>query len=436
MLRSLASLKITEVLLSWIALLCIAATIIPQIPYRPTDGIPLLQRFVMLLSLRDVFHSLWFIGPVLALMVNMLACMAVRMKVRPNSRNALMPATGLTEVKLPLGMDPQTLRQGLARVVSEHYTLTGNGDEREPAIAGERGRARRFAPLIVHGSLFLILVGVVLAFSGYKGTMEIPEGHTLDVVTLYDGTQVRLPFAVRCDRFGIEYYAGGMPREYRSDVSFISKGVEVLKRPVLVNHPVSYEGILFSQSGYNELSEASLAVSAPWGTQRFIAAQGSVIDMGGTGYRVHVMRIVPDMMRMGPGMQLLVETPEGRHMLWLFRDIQEISREHPGITEEVPQFNPSLVKPYTFALEAVTVKPTTILGVNRDPGVPLVAAGSVLFVVGICMIFLMVHERVWVVVDEDRGILTVRLAQRRNNRAVQVDGRLLEEVDRLAGSAA
>ncbi len=120
-------------------------------------------------------------------------------------------------------------------------------------------------------------------------------------------------------------------------------------------------------------------------------------------------------------------------MLWLFRDIREISRKHPDITEEVPQFNPSLVRPYTFALEDISVRPATILGVNRDPGVPLVAAGSVLFVVGICMIFLMAHERVWVVVEENRGILTVRLAQRRNNRAVQADGGLLEKIAHLAG---
>jgi len=436
MLRSLASMKITEVLLSWIALLCIAATIIPQAPYRPTGGLPLSQRVMMLLSLRDVFHSLWFIGPVLALMVNMLACMAVRMKVRPWSRNTPMPSAGLAEVKLPGGIDPHMLRQSLVQVLSRDYTLTGRGDDGPGVITGERGRARRFAPLIVHGSIFLILVGVVLAFSGYKGTMEIPQGQTLDVVTLYDGSHVHLPFGIRCDRFNVEYYASGMPREYRSDVSFISNGSEVLKRPVLVNHPVSFEGILFSQSGFGEISEASLAVSAPWGTQRFIAEQGSVIDMGGTGYRVHVMRIVPDMMRMGPGMQLLVETPEGRSMLWLFRDIREISREHPGITEEVPQFNPSLIRPYTFALEGITLRPTTVLGVNRDPGVPLVAGGAALFVVGICMIFLMAHERVWVVVEENQGILTVRLAQRRNNRTVQADGGLLEKIVHLAGGRA
>jgi cytochrome c biogenesis protein len=433
MLRPLASLKITEALLSWIALLCIAATVIPQAPYRPTEGLPLFQRAMMLLSLRDVFHSLWFIGPVVALMVNMLACMVTRMKVHPGSRHPSMPASGLAEVKLPGGIDPHTLRQGLAQAVSRDYSLIGHGDDGSGVITGERGRARRYAPLIVHGSIFFILMGAVLAFSGYKGTMEIPEGHTLDVVTLYDGTQVRLPFGIRCDRFGVEYYASGMPKEYRSELSFISNGSEVLKRPVLVNHPVSFEGILFSQSGFGEISEATLGVSAPWGTERFTAHQGSVIEMGGTGYRVHVMRVVPDMMRMGPGMQLVVESPEGSQMLWLFRDIREISRKHPDITEEVPQFNPSLVRPYTFVLEDVSVRPATILGVNRDPGVPLVAAGAALFVVGICMIFLMAHERVWVVVEENQGILTVRLAQRRNNRAVQADEGLLEKIAHLAG---
>ena len=78
-------------------------------------------------------------------------------------------------------------------------------------VMGERGRLRRFAPLLVHASIFLILLASALAFTGFKGTMEIPEGTDLDVVTLYDGNHRHLPFSIRCDRFGIEYYESGMP---------------------------------------------------------------------------------------------------------------------------------------------------------------------------------------------------------------------------------
>ncbi|MCU0577340.1 MAG: cytochrome c biogenesis protein ResB [Desulfobacterota bacterium] len=430
-LRGPASLRLTGALLFWIALLCIVATIIPQTPYRPTEGTALTGRIMMLLSLRDVFHSLWFLVPVALLALNMLACMALRMRVRGKSGYFPMPKTGLSEVALPADRDPRLVREGLHRLISASHAPAAAGSGERPVLMGEKGALRRFAPLIVHGSIFVVLVGAALAFTGFKGTMEIPVGETLDVVTLYDGTPMPLGFALRCDKFGIQYYDSGMPREYRSDVSFVSKGSTVLQRPVLVNHPVSHHGILFSQSGYNQKAEATLTVKGPSGRQSISAGEDAVIEMHDTGHRVHVMRVIQDMMSMGPGVQLLVEGPGGSHMLWLFRDIARIAERYPGITGKVPQFNPSLVKPYTFVLDGVTTRDTTILGVNRDPGVPFVAAGAILFLVGITMVFLMVHERVWAVVEEDQGRLTVKLAMQRNGKTVPVDVHVCEQVKGL-----
>lgn len=431
MLRDLSSLRLTEALLFWIAFLCIVATIIPQTPYLPTDGIPLTHRLMMLLSLRDVFHSLWFLVPVVILALNMLACMWVRMRWRRGRRGLSMPGSGLIEVALPVGSDPQLVREGLRRLVSAGYALVSLGGDASPVVVGEKGSLRRFAPLLVHASIFFILIGAALAFTGFKGTMEIPEGGTVDVVTLYDGTHRRLPFALHCNAFDIKYYENGMPREYRSDISFVHDGIIVREGSMLVNHPVRFQGILFSQSGYDQVLGASLTVESPSGTQSVSAGEDTVIEMQDASYRIHVMRVVEDMMRMGPGVQLLIEGPDNKQMLWLFRDIEKISKHYPGITTRVPQFNPSLIEPYTFILNGVTRKESTILGVNRDPGVPFAAAGSILFVVGIAMIFLMTHEKVWASAEEGENGLTVRIGMKRNNRTVQVDEHMIEQVKDL-----
>jgi len=433
LLRGLASLRITEAILLWIALMCIAATVIPQAPYRPTAGVSPAGRVMMLLSLKDVFHSLWFLAPVAVLALNMSACMWVRMGRRGSTRGGAMPRTSLSEVNLPAGSDLERVMEGLRGLISAGPAPAVRDREDPPVLMGEKGSLRRFAPLLVHGSIFFILVGVALAFTGFKGTVEIPEGETRDVATLYDGTPVHLGFALRCNAFDIEYYKNGMPKEYRSRITFIRNGRSEQEKSVLVNHPVSFQGILFSQSGYNQLAEASLTVEGPSGAQSLLAVEGSMIEVEDTPFRIHVMRVVQDMMRMGPGVQLLVEGPESRQVLWLFRDIKAISKRYPGITDKVPQFNPSLIKPYTFVLDGVTMRNTTILGVNRDPGVPFVAVGAVLFIAGITMIFLMAHERVWVLVERDRGGLKVTLARRINGRPVPVDVHLVERVKGLGG---
>lgn len=435
MLRSLASLRLTEALLFLIAFLCVVATVIPQMPYRPTEGLPPAERLIMVLSLRDVFHSLWFMAASAVLALNLLACMWVRMRWRGADRGMAMPATALCEVRMPEGSDPVRVAEGLRRLLSaRHAIIDHEGGPSPVVVMGERGRLRRFAPLLVHASIFLILLASALAFTGFKGTMEIPEGTDLDVVTLYDGTHRRLPFSIRCDRFGIEYYESGMPSEYRSELSFLDKGTMLVQSPVLVNHPVSYRGILFSQSGYNQHFEATLTVKGPDGAQRISAGQGAVFEIDGAEHSVHVLRVMEDMMSMGPGVQLLIEGPRERHMLWLFGDISRISQQYPGITDKVPQFNPSLVKPFTFSLDGVSRRTTTILGVNRDPGMPFAAAGALLFTIGVIMIFLMVHERVWATIDDGQGGITVRLAMKRNGKTVPVDVHVCNQVKGLGSS--
>lgn len=92
------------------------------------------------------------------------------------------------------------------------------------------------------------------------------------------------------------------------------------------------------------------------------------------------------------------------------------------------------MKPFTFSLDGVSRRTTTILGVNRDPGMPFAAAGALLFTIGVIMIFLMVHERVWATIDDGQGGITVRLAMKRNGKTVPVDVHVCNQVKGLGSS--
>ena len=83
------------------------------------------------------------------------------------------------------------------------------------------------------------------------------------MVTLSNGTIMQLPFQVRCDDFTMELYDNGMPKEYRSEISFLQGDSVVQHSSVLVNHPVSFSRVLFSQSGYNTILLLTIQVSHP-----------------------------------------------------------------------------------------------------------------------------------------------------------------------------
>jgi hypothetical protein len=138
-------------------------------------------------------------------------------------------------------------------------------------------------------------------------------------------------------------------------------------------------------------------------------------------------------MNMGPAVHLIIEKPDSEEEVWIFKQFEQIKAMYPGILEKMPQFNPSRIIPYFFSLTGVTGSYTTILGINYDPGVPFVGLGSVLFMAGICIAFLVVHERIWISLEKVPQGLTIRVAQRSNGKPSAVSPDILEHINSLSG---
>ena len=434
LLKGLASLRLTVGLLFWLAFMCIIGTITPQYTFPYSSGSSLMTTIVRLLSLNDVFHSLWFLIPAVVLGLNAAACMYWRRKSFAGSRKLpAMPKAGLYGVTIPKENKQEKIDADLAGLIEGGYRIARHESGSSLTIMGEKGRLRMYAPLLVHGSILIILLGVALGFLGYKGSIEIPVGQASDSVALSDGTVMHLPFQVRCEDFKVEYYDNGMPREYRSEISFSQAGGNIARASVMVNHPVSFNHVLFSQSGFNPNLIAVIRVSTPSGSEEIRATEGSVIELHDTGYRMKVVKVVEDVMRLGPAVQLIIETPNDQKELWIFKQFERIQAIHPGITEKMPEFNPSILKPYTFTLDALTSSYTTILGINSDPGVPLVGIGAILFLFGVIIAFMVVHDRIWIEIEEGSESLMIHVARRLNGRPAAIDGRILKHLQRLAG---
>jgi cytochrome c biogenesis protein len=431
LLKNMASLRLTVGLLLWLAFLCILGTIIPQQSFSSAVEAPFPLYLISLLSLRHVFTSLWFLISIAVLCINAIACMYLWRKAIGGSSS--MPSTGQYEVTISEEGSRDRISKDITGFLKVTHRILFYQENGREIIRGEKGIPRKFAPFMVHGSILLILLGVGLGFLGFKGSIEIPSGKASDTFTLSNGSIMHLPFKVRCDDFKMELYDNGMPKEYRSDISFLQGDGVVRHASVLVNHPVSFSHILFSQSGYNRSLVADIKVDTPAGHSWINASEGSVTWLHDTGYKLQVVNVVEDVMHMGPGVQLVIETPEGAQEVWVFKQIEQIRSMHPGIIEKMPQFNPSRIKPYTFSLKGVTGGYTTILGINYDPGIILVGLGSVLFLASICIAFMVVHETIWISLETRGPGLTIKVAQRSNTRPAAVSPRILEHLGSLTG---
>jgi cytochrome c biogenesis protein len=208
-----------------------------------------------------------------------------------------------------------------------------------------------------------------------------------------------LDFAVRCDRFTVEYYENGAPKVFRSDLTFLKDGRTERQGALLVNHPIAYGGLSFYQASYGVLSDGKHQLG--W-TKQGAKGEGREVASGdrfrlpGTNAEVAVLRVEGDLMKMGPAAKLSV-TAAGREVqFWVFQNIEKIKAANPGLLDQMPLMNPGLFAPYLFTLEKAGERYYTVLQATNDPGAPLVAAGGVALTLGLIIVFFLSHRRLWI----------------------------------------
>jgi len=429
-LKKLASLKLTLWLLLWLASLCVLGTVIPQHVMSSLAGAPFVLQLASVLSIGDIFHSLWLLVPCVLLGLNAAACMYMRRKSLASPET--MPRTGHYVVTVPAEAGIEAIDADLAAFKKRGFRIARIREQGREIIRCDKGLWRRVVPFLVHGSIILVLFGTALGLFGYKGSVTVQAGLETDEVTLDNGSVLRLPFSVRCDDFAMDLYENGMPREYRSQISFISKGRVVQRSSVLVNHPVRFRQILFSQSGYERIPAADLEIISPSETRRITVSEGSSFEMRGLGYRFSVVKVLEDIMGMGPGIHVITAKPD-QEDLWVFQRFEHIKTLHPAILEKMPSADPDRFPPYTFRLTGVRGRYTTILGVNSDPGIPLVGLGALIFLAGICLAFTVVQQRIWISLEQVHNGLTITVAQRTNGRPSETGPGVLERTGSLDG---
>jgi cytochrome c biogenesis protein len=250
---------------------------------------------------------------------------------------------------------------------------------------------RRAGIIMLHLGIPVILAGYLAGKFGIDAEMQIPKGQSSNVIYLKDGRTDQLDFSIRCDEFKVIYYDDGSPAEFISYLSFIKNG-EVLRKSILrVNHPVKFEGLSLYQSGYDCEEAAIIRIADSRKATWIEARQGDELNLG-EGVSLRTGHIITDLMNAGPAVELFIETPSGNHEIWLLKNLEKVIQRKPDFLEIHPEFDPKLIRPFMFLLQDINSSCSTGLSVRKDPGLILAAAGGIIFLIGIVMIFIPKHK--------------------------------------------
>jgi len=107
-------------------------------------------------------------------------------------------------------------------------------------------RRRRMGSYLVHLGILVILSGGVMgSLMGFEEDVNVREGEIASLL--------HCDLKIKLHNFLIERYPdSSMPKDYKSRLTIIEGGREVLTKTIEVNHPLIYKGVWFYQSSYGQ----------------------------------------------------------------------------------------------------------------------------------------------------------------------------------------
>jgi cytochrome c biogenesis protein len=369
----------------------------------------LLQR----LQLTKLYHSFWFIALLALFALNIIICTLYRLApklrraLRPRFENEVKNLLALkTKNRLKLGLPLSAARQAVKGVLAKHhYRLREDEAEGRAFLDARKHVLGIFGSDVVHLGILVILAGgIISGLAGRRSNLTFIEKQTL----LVPGA----PFSVRLEQFSTEFYTNGSVKDWKSRLAVLEGDRTVLEKSIEVNHPLSYRGYVFYQSGYGwDWEKPSLEFLAkkkndPSFLRQIRLRPGEKAILEGENLEVAVTQFIPDFVldeKNQPASRssepnnpaAYIQGKRGDETVfsgWVFAKFPDFTRMHSAKETDL-----------SFELKDVQAPQYSVIQVARDPGVSLIWVGCALLMAGLFLAFYWPTREVRLILEESQG---------------------------------
>jgi cytochrome c biogenesis protein len=264
--KTLADLRFAIILLLIIATSSIIGTIIEQ--DQPIEiyktNYPLINPLFGFLSwdiilkfgFDHVYSTWWFICFIFTLGISLLICTFIQqlpaLKIARRCQ-FLRTSKQFYKLKIIKNIEVNSLSNVFFKIQINNYSIF----QQKNIFYSYKGLIGKIAPVIVHLSLILILLGTIItALTGLKAQEIIPKTETVHIQNLlFNGLFSKiLNVSTRINDFWITYSNKNVINQYYSDISILNNfGTELQQNTIYVNHPAKFNGITYYQTDWNLL---------------------------------------------------------------------------------------------------------------------------------------------------------------------------------------
>jgi len=262
--KLIADLRFAIFILLIIACFSIIGTVIEQDQSIETYKLnyPLTNRIFGFLSwdiilqfgFDHVYKTWWFLTLILLFGVSLLTCTLLQQfpSLKIARRCQFFRTTQqFCRLNISTNLKHLVFSQLLFKIKQKNYSIF----QQKNIVYCYKGLVGRIAPIIVHFSMIIILLGTILgSIGGFKAQEIVPKTETFHIQNILNNGQFTVipKIAIRINDFWITYTKQTTITQFYSDISFLNvDGNEIQRKTIFVNSPAKYKGIDYYQTDWN-----------------------------------------------------------------------------------------------------------------------------------------------------------------------------------------
>ena len=392
--KSIADLRFAIFILLVIAAFSVIGTVIEQDQSIETYKLnyPLTNRVFGFLSwdiilkfgLDHVYKTWWFITLILLFGISLLTCTLLQQfpSLKIARRCQFFRTTPqFCRLNISTNLKHLCFSQLLFKIKENNYSIF----QQKNIIYCYKGLIGRIAPIIVHFSMIIILIGAIIgSLSGFKAQEIVPKTETFHIQNVLNNGQFTFipKVSVRINDFWITYTKQTTITQFYSDLSILNiDGNEIDRQTIFVNSPAKYNGIDYYQTDWN-------IIGLRLRMQDSSIFQYPFINLPNTQEKLWLTWISTNQ-QLNDGLTILIDNLQG----------------YCSVYNKVGKFIGNLELNESLKIEnpitLIDILSSTGLQIKADPGILLIYLGF-LFLMISTLISYITYSQIWIVQDKNK----------------------------------
>jgi cytochrome c biogenesis protein len=387
--RVVADLRFAIFILLLISFCSIAGTIIEQdqsietykMNYPLTNPVFgfLSWDLILKFGLDHVYKTWWFFSLILLFGISLISCTFLQQlpSLKIARRCQFFRTTGqFYRLKFSTILNNFSLNKILLKIKDNKYSIF----QQKNIIYCYKGLIGRIAPIIVHFSMILVLLGTIIgSLFGFKAQEIVPKTETFHIQNILNNGQLTFvpKTSARINDFWITFTKNKTISQFYSDISILdNQGNETNRKTISVNYPLISNSVYYYQTDWNLIG------------LRFQNLKNEIIEYPLINVFSNQSKVwltwISNNSSLNEGIITIIDNLEG------YCSIYNENGQFLGNIELNETMN--LKMPLTF-LEIIS---STGLQIKTDPGIPIIYLGFFFLMIS-TLISYITYSQVWII---------------------------------------